>query len=316
MARLIGGFGLLLGGIVLGAETGGLWYGAIAVGLLMVVSGSMALSRSAVTKAHMDQIVEKREDLLQRLLEKEPIDRIAEEYESSDGIPPIRTIQVAGYLIREMGDEDDEVSRALAAHMASDQVVDSNVDPEEAIDRFSFRDDVHFVDDPALLCRNVSNFGHTPGTLVLNKGYLFFFERSRWSGLGAKIAHGLGGRVPLAGVAAVGHELVSGLSRELEDYFDGPQKTRLKARFRRPKSRAFPLVDVVTVALTYKKHMIGATPLVEVRGNSDGEPWRCLFTSAEFQKGTWGSLWMDRLQIACIAEGNLLSKCVEELTVE
>ena len=58
--------------------------------------------------------------------------------------------------------------------------------------------------------------------------------------------------------------------------------------------------------MTYKKHIVGATQLVDVRGNSEGEPWRCLFTSAELQKADWGKSWIEHLQVACIAEGNLL----------
>lgn len=309
MGKFLGGIGLLIGGILLSATMEGavLWYGAIAAGLLMAVAGLRELTRERAAKVHLDQIVEKREDLCQRMLEREPIDRIAEEYEDSYGIPPIRTIQVAGYLIREMRESGDEVLRGLAEHIALDQIVDSNIEPDEAIDRFNFRDQFYFVDDQALLCQKMSNFGHTPGTLVLNKGYLFFFERSRWSGLGGKIAHTVGGRVPLLGVAAVGHDLVSGLSHKLETYFDDRQKARLRARFRRPKSRAFPLVEVVEVEVRYKKHIVGATQLVEVRGCSNGEPWRCLFASSELQKEDWGSSWIERLQIACIAEGNLLA---------
>ena len=308
MGKLLGGIGLFVGGIALSAAMDGevLWYGAIAVGLVMAVAGSRELSRERAAKEQVDQIVGKREDLCRRLLEKEPIDRIAQEHERHHAIPPIRTIQVAGYLIREMLDGGDEDARGLAGYLAEDQIVDSNGDPEEAIDRFSFHNEVYFVDDQVLLCRSVSNFGHTPGTLILNKGYLFFFERSRWSGLASKIAHNLGGSVPMLGVAAVGHSLVSGLSRELEGYFDGSRKARLKARFSRPKSRALPLVEVEEVEVNFKKHLIGATQFVEVRGGSQGDPWRCLFTSAELQKEDWGNLWMERLQVACIAEGNLL----------
>ena len=201
MGKFFGGIALFVGGISMTAAMDGevLWYGAIVIGLLMVISGSKELSRERAAKVHTEQIVEKREDLYRRLLEKEPIDRIAEEYGRSDQIPPIRTIQAAANVIREMRDEDDAVLRGLAEHMVSDQIVDSNVGPEEAIDRFSFHDEVYFVDDQVLLCRKESNFGHTPGTLILNKGYLFFFERSRWSGLASKIMHSLGGSVPILG---------------------------------------------------------------------------------------------------------------------
>ena len=307
MAKLLWGVTLFVGGIVLTAAMGDvLWYGAIVAGLLMAVSGSRQLYRERATKAQLEQIVSKREDLLRRLIEEEPIDRIAEEYERSDEIPPIRTIQVAGHLIREMRDSDDEVSRSLAAHMASDQIVDSNMDPETAIDHFSFHDEVYFVDDQVLLCRKMSAFGRTPGTLILNKGFLFFFERSFCNRLFSRVGHAVSNNVPLLGIAAAGHDLVSGLSNSLKRYFDGSRKARLKARFRRPRSRALPLVDVAEVELMYKRRIIGTRPFVAIRGTSQGEPWQYLFTCSEAQDGDWSSSWMERLEVACIAEGNLL----------
>ena len=308
MARLLGGIGLLALGIVLSSERGGELMGifTLLLGSLMIVGGVRQLTRSRSIEVQVGQLMVKQEDLWGRLLEREPLDRIAEEYSDSDGIPPIRTLQAGAYLIREMQEHDQELSRALAAYIASGQIVDSDIDPEDAIDRFSFHDRVYYVDDEVLLCRNLSNFGHTPGTMVLDKGFLFFFERSRWSEMGPKLLGGLGKGIPILGVAAAGYELVDGLSRELADHFDGPRKAALRRRFGRPKSRAFPLVEFEGVELRHKKHIIGATQLVEVRGRSKHGEWRCLFTSSELQDRDWGGAWMDRLQIACIGEGNML----------
>ena len=274
----------------------------------MIVGGARQLWVKRAMKAAVGQILLKQEDLWKRLLAREPLDRIAEDFYRNDRIPPIRTLQVAGYLIREMQEQDSELASALAAYLTADQIVDSDLDPEEGIDRFSFHDDVYYVEDTAFICRKVSSFGHTPGTLILNKGFLYFFERSRWRLVVTKILAGLGGDIPILGVAAAGYELVGELSQELAGYFDIRRKATLRERFRKSKSRAYPLVEIEEIELRQKRHIIGATQFVEVRGRSSEGDWQCLFSSSELQDRDWGSLWMQRLQIGCIGEGNLLER--------
>ncbi len=279
------------------------WYGAILWGLVMIVRGLGEESQSARAEADLSQLRRKSEDLWRRLLANEPIDHIADEYYRSEGIPPIRTIQVAAYLIRGVQEGDHELSRALAAYFVSDQIVDSDVDPEHAIDNLSFRDQVYYFDDDVLLCQKISNFGHTPGTMVLNRGFLFFFERSLWSNTVRKMADALrGGPV----ILATGYELVGGLSRSLTECFDERRKARLKKRFGRPRSHALPLCEIVRIGPSQKEHVIGTTHFVEIEGQSKDGQWRCLFTSGTLQGEDWARSWIERVQIACIPEGNML----------
>lgn len=313
MLKVIIGTALLIAGMATFAaeDIPVIWTGGIIVGIILIVSGAVQLSRDKNGVGNdVSRLKRKWEDLLKRLRNDEPIDEIAEKYHGSDNIPPIRTIQVAAYLIKGLAESDGEDSKALAAYLASKQIVDSRIAPKEAIDKFSFLDQVYFVDDTVtMFSEEPQSSANTEGTLILNKGFLFFFEKkhSPLDNPGVDRAMGkLEDAIPMLSIATSGYALVSGLSNELSDYFDGSRKENLKTRFGYEKSVALPLVQISQIGPADRKGMILTTTYLEVSGGSGDEVWKYWFKTAESDENNWVNLWMERLQLACIAEGNLL----------
>lgn len=313
MIKLIIGIGLIVAGAVtfFDPDIPVIWTGAFIVGAILVVSGIVQIARERRTAEELSQIEGKIEDLIERLQAEEPIDRIADEYYKEDEIPPIRTIQVTGYLIKSMLESGTEDERLAAMYLASKQVVDSDVAPAEAIGQFSFLDQVYFVDETAsCFAEDPATSQGTAGTLILNKGFLFFFESGGIDLMNHPGVDSAMGRleqaVPFLGIASAGYALVSGLSDELVEYFSDRKRRELEERFKSEGSRAMALVDVSQVGFVERKRKILATTYLEVSGSSSGEEWRVWFATSKVDEQDWAASWMERIQIACIAEGELL----------
>lgn len=312
MGKVIFGALLLVAGIVTLVidDVPVIWTGGMIVGVILMANGAMEMSREKKVSEELSQFDSKWEEFLQRLQNDEPIDDIAEQFYKSDNIPPIRTIQVAAHFIKGLSESSDEDGKALAVYLASKQIVDSNIDPKEAIDEFSFLNDVYFVDDTVtIFSEEPKESIGTEGTIVLNKGFLFFFEKKQNPldnpGLGRAIGK-LEDAFPMLSIATSGYALVSGLSDELSDYFDGSRKQNLKKRFDYEKSLALPLVEIGQIGPADRKGMILTTRYLEVSGGTDDGNWKYWFGTTNSDEEEWANSWMERLQLACIADGELL----------
>ena len=311
MAKLIVGLLLLSAGLItISADLPIIWTGAITGGPLLILLGAMELLWKGKPDDQAALIQHNWEDLLKRLQAEEPIDEIAAEYYRSNDIPPMRTIQAAAYLIKNLAESEDESSQFLAAHLTSTQVVAFYIDSKEAIESFSFVDQVYCVDDTVtMFTEEPPSRSGTPGTLVLNKGFLFFFEKPRIlvdKFAGERAIGRLGDAFPVLSIAIPGYSIVSGLSRELQDYFSDSRKEVLKERFALDKSVALPLVQLVGVGPWQRRAELLTSPYLVVAGHTKQEHWTYWFETTSVDEEEWAGDWAERLQLACIAEGELL----------
>ena len=109
----------------------------VLVGTVLIYRGLAESVRRRKKRRLVAVLQEKMAVLENQLLADVPIDHIATEYYESNTIPPIRTIQCAAHLVKQMADSDDEADHTAAARLASGEIVDSNMDPASAISQFS-----------------------------------------------------------------------------------------------------------------------------------------------------------------------------------
>ncbi len=318
MARIAIGVILLTGGLftlVLVQDIGIIWTGGIIVGILLIVQGISRMSHKQHVSREVDSIRRNWDDLTSRLMQGQSLDHIAGEYYRQDRIPPIRTIQVAAYLIKSLAESRNQDAQKLAAAFASVQDVDSVESAASLISRFSFHDHVYSVDDTAMGFRtHPEENGGTTGTLILTKGYLYFFAKPKnlraLLGDPAVSAEVAKAQIPFLSIAASGYGLVSGLSRELADYFDGSRISELQERFSHEASCALPLAEISQLECVTRKWWKAPSVCLEVRGvsSASNEEWAYWFGTSSTDVEKWMHGWIDRLQIACIAEGRLLGR--------
>ena len=313
VGKLTAGILLLLAGLasIIIVEIPIIWTGGLIVGAILIVGGLMEISENNKVKQELAQISQKWDDLLDRLRDDQPIDKIAEAYYQSDNIPPIRTIQVSSYLVKKLAESTDELSQALAVHLASKQIVDSEVEPKDAINQFSFLDQVYFIDDTATLyCEEPTTKDGVEGTLILNKGFLFFFEKKDSLLDHPAADHALDkleDAFPVLSIATSGYALVSGLSNELVEYFNELRKKALKRRFELDNSMAIKLTEINQIGASERAGVTIVKTHLEVSGKSDNEEWTYWFETSRTGEKEWVESWIERLQLACIAEGKLLA---------
>ena len=313
MGKVLLGVVLLIAGLVtlFDADVPVIWTGGIIVGILLIVRGMVEQSQKDKIEEGLSALAKKQEDILVRLQKGQAIDTIADEYHQTDDIPPIRTIQVVAHLIKNCAESGDRELAGVATLVASRQIVDSNVEPTEVIESFSFVDQVYFVDEPVTMySEDPKSKQGAEGTAILSKGFLFFFSEkpNPLNSPAVDRALGkLGDVVPGISITSTGYALVSGLSKELAEYFNASRKAKLKVRFDYPESVALPLVAITDMRLAARSGMVFESRYLQLSGSSANESWTYWLHSGAMDEDKWAISWMERLQLACIAEGNLMS---------
>lgn len=312
MGRVILGTLLLVVGLgtLVSPDIPDFWIGAVIVGILLIVGGSVSALRERKAAQELSKIANMQEDLVHRLQNKEPIDEIADRYHKENNIPPIRTIQVAAHLIKSLTESDDELAHLFAAYLTLGQIVDSSSEPKNIIESFSFHDRVYYLDDTAtMFSKDPKDKRGVSGTLVLDKGFMFFFERKDKLLENPAIDTAVGTLeeiVPALSIATSGYSLVSGLSQELANHFTESRIEDLKERFDYDQSKALPLIEVSRVSTAVRKGRVLETVYLEVVCDLDGQSQQYWFSTSSSDESAWVNNWIERIQLACIAEGHLL----------
>ena len=296
---------LLVGLITIFSDGSVIWTGAIIVGIVLILHGATNLVRKRRVDRELSQIGGKWDDLVGRLRHNEPIDKIAEKYFESDGIPPIRTIQVASHIVKRFSESDEEILQALAAYITSKQLIDSDIDPIEMIEKFNFIDQIYFVDTSVTMySEDPEDAKGIEGTLILSKGFLYFFEKKINLERGMEK---LEGEIPYLSIATAGYELASELSDRHLTYFSEERLGSLKRRFGYENSMAIPLVHVSEMSAAMRTLLVFKTHYLALSGETNGIKWTYWFETSSSEEHEWIDSWIERLQLACIAEGKLFA---------
>lgn len=318
MLTIIVGFICLGGGLLTLADTSIpiIWTGGILVGILFIIEGLVSLSKEKQIQKEINQITERTEDLLHRIDEGQSLEEIAEEYKISHNIPPIRTLSMAGHMLKELAHSENAEERAVVQQTLHGQLLDSGEPPESQISSFNFDNQVYFLEEPVkfFMPGTVKDKG-VEGTLILSRGYLYFFAVQR-SALqyvghaGEAIFDKIGDKIPVLHFATCGYHLIKGLHQISSDFFTPSKIAELQERFSFEGSVAIPLVDIVSVGpVTDARWQVttrGFNPQDLSQETVEAPTWEYAFEGESGEESATVSAWIERIMVAAIAEGQLL----------
>ncbi len=249
------------------------------------------------------------DDMISRLQKMQPIDDIALDYQQSEDIPPIRTIQVIANVIRSFAKSESDEEKKLADILVSAQTIDSHVDPVNQIAHFNFSDSVYFMDDTASLMEQEDSEIGRSGTIILHKGFLYFFAKS--ASLydipnAEKLLDKVGDFHPVLGIALSGYKLGKGLSEKLSDCFDQSTCKKLRDRYENDKSFVIPLVNIINIDICTSSHFFSKKSILHITCTQANKTHHHYFKTSLEDQEAWTPGWIDRIELACIAEGRLL----------
>lgn len=288
-----------------------IWVGGLLVAPFFLVRGTKDITAKRRGIRIITFLDAHRDDLLDRVANGIPIDTIAEEYWESNAVPPIRTIQYTAYLVQQLVDSGDEEACAVAAMIASVQIIDGDNDPRTSITEFSFVDQVYYVDDTTTMFPTLDSTRGTEGTLILSKGFLFFLAKRQnvLRKMGIVLVR-LVEKIPFVWIVTGGYATISGLHNEMRNYFTASRKRKLQRRYDHKHSWALPLVAINDVGVAVRNGWILSASRLQVSSSSNGGGRAWWFETTKFNEEKWVLSWQDRIQIACIAEGVLLKSPV------
>lgn len=246
----------------------------------------------------------KKAELWKRLITEEPAYNIAKEYYNSEKIPPIATLQTAASLIRELGESEVE----LAKHLTSKQTINSRISPIEAIFKFNFVDQVYYCDNARFVSsiKYKNTIPSVEGTLILHKGFLFFFEKKEESlnnkpdPLEAGVSF-LDFILPGASKILKLINLFGEFGGKCSIVFDEAGINNLMIRHSYENSFVIPLETIRSVSTTKRGFVVVSEKTIKKNITYHFESEYLLFSSNE-----WTKSWINILQLACIMNGNLL----------
>jgi hypothetical protein len=315
MGKIIGGAVLFLIGFatVGDPEAPAIWTGGMIVGVMLMVGGIKGVVRTRRVTGELKRLEARERDLTARITNGEPMDRIAADYYADHGIPPTRTLMIAASKVRELARSHRQSDRDLVHRLVSRQHVDSVTPPSEYLSTLAFERTVFYVEEGVKAHRVHPSAGRSiEGVLILSKAYLYFITNEKSSMLGK-----VGGRavdkaadvVPYFGIITGGFTLMSGLSDELRNYFRAGNLANLQARFSSPDSFAIALARITSAHEMTHKGKITTTSLLEVEVSAGAHAvgrtyW---FETDKFSEARWVAEWMERLELACVGEGSILS---------
>lgn len=285
------------------------------IGFPVYIYGVVKLCRS-IKKHEKGEHHHLWEDILERLQNNQPIDDIAEDYYQLENIPPIRTIQAISNVVKMFANSNEDIEKQIADAIVCNQIVDSNKPPNTYIESFNFLNSVYAMDDNAQLVKDENGSTGRKGTLVLHKGYLYFFAKPDCvfdNTYIDKISDKVGDIVPILGIAVSGYKLAKGLSQELSNEFDKKTIEMLKERFLDSGSFAINLSTLKDATARKAKWFENGDSYILLHVHDREEP---LLIKSNSKIDKWAYQWQEILQLACIAENNLIPSTIDPVAAK
>jgi len=312
--KIAGGVLAILIGVGTAAdpESEHIWTGGIIVGVLLVLSGLKDIVRDRKGKRHQERMGACYEELEARLRQKEPIDRIAAAFYSDYGIPPTRTLLTGCSLMSSWLTAESPDQRRVANELLALQDVDGNTPPDAYLEKLGFERTVFLADE-----NTKAHTSHprekkpSEGVLILSKAYLYFIEAEKEGVLrqmGDRLMDKAGEFIPFVGLATGAYSLMSGMSKELADYFSPSRVKKLKEHFHRHHSFAIRLADIVELKEETVKWTMSTSRYLEVRTGRRGAPAATFWLETKsVNEEKWIREWTEVVRLACLGEGCIVN---------